>query len=88
MKTELYTHYDKVACQAEGILHARNEADAIRTFIKRFKERDDSLDFSLLHLGNMDHDEAKIYLLDIPNDIPVAMPQDFGTGEKPNGNIQ
>ncbi len=87
MKTELYTFYDKVAEQCENVWHARNEADAIRTYINRFKERDDAEDFSLLHLGVMEHDEAKIYLEDIANDIPVAMPQNFKKGND-NGNIQ
>ena len=75
MKTELYTFYDSIACQSEGIFHARNDGDAMRMFIKRFKDRDDSEDFSLLHIGSMDHDTSGVYPLDVPEEVPITLPK-------------
>lgn len=88
MKTEMYTHYDMIAQQCEGVLHARNEGDAIRQFMKRFENRKDGDEFALLHLGSMEHDTGQIYLLDVPEEVPIATPEakQFG-GNNSNGSI-
>ena len=73
MTTQLFTLYDRIAMQTEGIFHARNEADAMRAFSKRFSTRDDSDDFNLLHLGSMNHDTGAIQLFDVPQQIPISL---------------
>jgi hypothetical protein len=81
MKTELYTFYDRVAQQCGPVFHARNEADAIRTFMKSFEEKPERNDFELLHIGAYDHDSGKIIAEDIPEMVPCSFPV-----EKPGGN--
>lgn len=73
MRTSLFTTYDRVAMQSEGIFHARNKADAMRHFANRFKDRDDAADFSLLYLGEMDHDSSEIQLNIPPEEIPITL---------------
>lgn len=78
MKTKIYTYYDKIAMQCEGLRHARNHADAIRMFNRSFKDRDDMSDFALLHLGEMEHDNGKCEMLDVPEELPVNV-EEFET---------
>jgi hypothetical protein len=75
MTTQLYTYYDRIACQSEFIFHARNDGDAQRHFIKRFENRDDADDFQLLHIGKMDHDTSKCTILDMPEDVQITLPK-------------
>lgn len=81
MKTELYTFYDKIAMQCGPVNHARNEADMMRAFSKAFKERDDSDDFELLHLGSYDHDKGVIEAFDLPRKIPISISHTGGNDD-------
>jgi hypothetical protein len=75
MTTQIYTYYDRIACQSEFIFHARNDGDAQRHFIKRFEKRDDSDEFQLLHIGSMDHDTSKVTLLEVPESVEITLPK-------------
>lgn len=72
MTTEIFTIYDKVACQCTGIIHAINKADAVRLFKRKFKDAVEREDFELLKLGQFDHDKGIIDSLDLPENIPVG----------------
>jgi len=72
MTTEIFTIYDKVACQCTGIIHAVNRADAVRLFKRKFKDADDREDFRLLKLGQFDHDKGIIEALDLPEDVETG----------------
>lgn len=74
MKTELYTFYDKIAQQCGQVFHARNEPDAIRSFMKAFSEKPERDDFELLHIGSYDHDKGKIVAEEVPENVPVSFP--------------
>lgn len=77
MKTMLFTFYDRVAMQCGPINHARNEAEAVRTFIKAFRDKEERNDFSLLKVGYYDHDKGTVEALEVPEDIPVAFPKNI-----------
>jgi hypothetical protein len=74
MITQLYTYYDRIACQSEFIFHARNDGDAQRHFVKRFENRNDSDEFQLLHIGSIDHDTSKVTLLEVPESVEITLP--------------
>jgi hypothetical protein len=75
MTTQLYTYYDRIALQSEYIFHARNDGDAQRHFIKRFENRDDSHEFMLLHIGEMNHDTSECTMLDAPEEVQISLPK-------------
>lgn len=76
MRTELYTFYDTIALQHGSIFHARNQADAIRAFLKTLNEKEDRDDFELVYLGSYDHDTAELEVVDIPEKVPVSFPKE------------
>lgn len=70
MRTLMCSEYDKVGMMCGPILHARNEADAIRLFNRRFKDRDDIEDYDLLKVGYFDTDKGIVEPVNPPEVIP------------------
>lgn len=73
MKTNMYTVYDKVAMESAVIFHAKHDAVAMRDFANVMRRRENPEDFQLLKLGVYDHDTMKIEMLNVPEEMHVAV---------------